>query len=110
MHSASAESHDQAPDPRGGEVEQRAGRLHHQLAEMHDAEIGRAEMLTGAVGDRALAVLHRGVLLGDALDAGIAPGPLQLAIDQIVIRLVAQRHVVLVDHGHHAVEIGRAHV
>ena len=42
---------------------QRAGGVHDELAELHDAEIGRAEMLAGAVGDRALAVLDRGVLL-----------------------------------------------
>src|ERR1700687_5207396 len=47
---------------------QRAGALHHQFAEMHDAEIGRAEMLAGTVGDRTLAVLDRGVLFGHALD------------------------------------------
>src|SRR4029079_10267391 len=64
---------------------QRAGGLHHQLAEMHDAQIGGAEMLAGPVGDKALAVLHRSVLFGDALDAGIAFGLLQLAIDQIVV-------------------------
>ena len=87
---------------------QRAGGFHHQLAEMHDAEIGRAEMLAGAVGDRALAVLHRGVLFGHALDAGVAVGLLQLAVDQIVVGLVAQRHVVLVDHRHHAVAAGVA--
>src|SRR5260370_502048 len=70
---------------------------------MHDAEIGRAEMLAGAVGDRALAVLYGRVLLGHALDAGVALGLLQLAVDQIVVRLVAQRHVVLVDFGDHTV-------
>ena len=59
---------------------QRAGAVHHQFAEMHDAEVGRAEMFAGAVGDRALAVLHRGVLLGHALDAGVAFGLLQLAV------------------------------
>jgi hypothetical protein len=48
-------------------------------------------MFAGAVGDPALAVLHRGVLFGDALDAGVAVGLLQLAIDQIVVRPVAQR-------------------
>src|SRR6266513_4683733 len=36
---------------------QRAGAIHHQFAKMQDAEIGRPEMLAGAVGDRALAVL-----------------------------------------------------
>ena len=82
---------------------QRAGGIHHQLAEMHDAEIGRAEMFAGAVGDRPLAVLHGGVLFGHALDAGVAIGLLQLAIDQIVVRLVAQRNIILVDLRHHAV-------
>src|SRR6266699_5942911 len=70
---------------------------------MHDAEIGRAEMFTAAVGDWALAVLHRGVLLGHALDPGIAFGLLQPAVDQIVVGLVAQRNIVLVDLGDHAV-------
>src|SRR5882757_6766313 len=41
---------------------QLALRLHHQLAEMHDAQISRPKMLAGAVDDRALAVLHGGVL------------------------------------------------
>ena len=41
--------------------------VEHQLAEMHDAEIGRAEVLPGAILNRTLAVLHGGVLLGDAL-------------------------------------------
>jgi hypothetical protein len=41
---------------------QRAGAIHHQFAEMQDAEISGPEMLAGAVGDRALAVLHSGVL------------------------------------------------
>src|SRR5438105_1424663 len=36
---------------------QRAGALHHQFAEMQDAEIGWPEMFAGAVGDPALAVL-----------------------------------------------------
>src|ERR1700733_9901357 len=70
---------------------------------MHDSEIGRAEMLAGAVGDRALAVLHRGVLLRDALDAGVAFGLLQLAVDQIAVRLVAQRNIILVVLRDHAV-------
>src|SRR6185312_17147522 len=83
----------------------RARRLHHQFAEMHDAEIGRPKMLAGAVGDRTLAVLHRGVLLGDALDAAIAPGLLQLAVDQVVVALVAQWHVILVDLRDHAVAL-----
>src|SRR5882724_3225242 len=82
---------------------QRAGAVHHQFPEMQDAKIGRAEMFAGAVGDRALAVLHGGVLLGHALDAGVALGLLQLAVDQIVVGLVAQRHVILVDLGDHAV-------
>src|SRR5258708_5855272 len=82
---------------------QRARRIHHQFAEMHDAEIGRAEMLACAVGDRALAVLHRGVLLGDALDPGVAFCLLQLAVDQIVVGLVAQGHIIFVDLGDHAV-------
>ncbi len=60
-------------------------------------------MFAGAIGDRALAVLHGGVLLGHALDAGVALGLLQLAVDQIVVGLVAQRHVILVDLGDHAV-------
>src|SRR5712691_5773224 len=72
---------------------------------MQNAKIGRAEMFTGAVGDRALAVLHRGVLLGHALDAGVAFGLLQLAVDQIIVGLVAQRHVILVDLGDHAVAV-----
>src|SRR3954464_11187239 len=70
---------------------------------MHDAEIRRAEMLAGAVGDQALAVLHGGVLFGDALDAGIAFGLLQLAVDQIVVGPITQRNVILVDFRHHAV-------
>ena len=82
---------------------QRAGRIHHQFAEMQDAEIGRPQMFAAAVGDRALAVLHRGVLLGDALDAGVAFRLLQLAVDQVVVRLVAQRHIIVVDLGDHAV-------
>src|SRR3954447_18915584 len=49
---------------------QRAGRFHHQLTEMHDAKVGRPEMLAGAIRDRALAVLYRGVLLRHALDTG----------------------------------------
>src|SRR5438552_3163813 len=60
---------------------QRAGGLHHQLAEMQDAQIRGAEMFAGAVGDPALAVLHRGVLFGHALDAGVAFGFLQVAVD-----------------------------
>src|SRR5260370_31046537 len=67
---------------------QRASRVHHQFSEMHDAEIGRAEMFAGAVGDRALAVLYRCVLLRHALDAGVAPGLLRLAVDQIYVALV----------------------
>src|ERR1700688_3578352 len=60
-------------------------------------------MLAGAVGDRALAVLHRGVLLGHALDAGIALCLLQLAVDQVVVRLVAQRNIIVVDLRYHAI-------
>src|SRR3989442_6172392 len=57
---------------------QRAGGIHDELAEMHDAEIGRAEMLAGAVGDRTLAVLHGGVPFGHGPDAGVAAGPLHV--------------------------------
>src|ERR1700734_1409363 len=39
---------------------QRACALHDDFTKMHDAEIGGAEMLAGAVGDRTLAVLHGG--------------------------------------------------
>ena len=49
-----------------------ARQLEHQPAELHDADVGRAEVLARAVGDEALAVLDGGVLLGDALDAGEA--------------------------------------
>src|SRR5437762_13174814 len=72
---------------------------------MQDAQISGAEMLAIAIGDRTLAVLHGGVLLGHALDAGVAFGLLQLAVDQIVVGLVAQRHVILVDLGDHAVAV-----
>src|SRR3954447_19623777 len=48
-----------------------AGGVHHEPAEMQNAEISGPEMFAGAVGDRALAVLHGGVLFGDALDAGV---------------------------------------
>src|SRR5215212_9225741 len=58
------------------------GAFHHQLTEVQYSKIGGAEMLARAIGDRALAVLHGGVLLGDALDPGVASGLLQLAIDQ----------------------------
>jgi hypothetical protein len=84
---------------------QRAGAIHHQFAKVQNAEIGRAEMFAGAVGDRALAVLHCGVLLRHALDAGIAFCLLQLAVDQIIVGLVAQRHIILVDLGDHAVAV-----
>ena len=73
--------------------------VHHQLAEAQDAEIGRAQVLARAVGNRPLAVLHGGVLLRHALDAGIARRLLQLAVDQVVVGLVAQGYVVLVDLG-----------
>src|SRR3984893_1905904 len=82
---------------------QRAGAFHHQFAKMHDAQISRAEMLAGAVGDRALAVLHSCVLFGDALDTGVAFCFLQLALDQIIVRLVTQWDIILVDIRDHAV-------
>src|SRR5258707_4431342 len=62
-------------------------------------------MLPGASGDPALAVLHGGVLFGHALDAGVTAGLLQFAIDQVIIAPVAQRNVILVDQGHHAIAI-----
>ena len=61
------------PRRRGlGALLQRAGGAHHQLAELDDADVGRPEMLPGAVLDRALAVLDRGILIGNAADAGEA--------------------------------------
>ena len=45
---------------------QRPRRAHDELAELDDADVGRAEVLAGAVLDRALAVLDRGVLLAHA--------------------------------------------
>src|SRR2546423_13288056 len=60
-------------------------------------------MFAGPVGDRSLAVLHRRVLLGDTLDAGVAFGLLQLAVDQIIVRLVTQRHIILVHLRYHAI-------
>src|SRR4051812_4527788 len=47
-----------------------AGGAEDRAAEPDDAEIGGAEVLAGAVGDQALAVLDRGVLLRQTLDAG----------------------------------------
>src|SRR3977135_280880 len=49
---------------------QRPCGAHDELAELDDAEIGRAEMLAGAVLDRPLAVLDRRILLADDADAG----------------------------------------
>ena len=46
------------------------GRAQHHLARHDDAAIGRAQVLHGAVLDRAHAFLDRGVLHGDAVDAG----------------------------------------
>src|SRR6185503_10403206 len=48
------------------------GRAHDQLAELDDADVGRAEMLARAVLDRALAVLYGGILLAHPHDAGEA--------------------------------------
>src|SRR5512139_921728 len=75
---------------------QGTGRTHHELAELDDAEIGRTEMLPGAVLDRALAVLDRRVLFADAGDAGEALVLLRRAIDQVLVPDVAQGHVVVV--------------
>src|SRR5260370_8355396 len=66
-------------------------------------------MLPGAVLDRAHAILDRGVLLAHAGDAGEGRGLLRLAVDQVVVTEVAQRHVVVVDFGMHVeatVELG----
>src|SRR6202158_2772004 len=81
---------------------QRPRSAHDELAELDDAEIGRAEMLAGAVLDRALAVLDRRVLLADAGDAGEGLALLLRAVDQVVVAGVAQRHVVIVNMGVHA--------
>ena len=62
-----------------------------------DAEVGRAEMLARAVLDRPLAVLDRRILLADAGDAGEGRGLLLMAVDQVVVVPVAQRHIVVAD-------------
>ena len=59
-------------------------------------------MLARAVLDRALAVLDRRILLRHAGDAGEARSLLQCPVDQIIVPLVAQRHVVVVDVAMHA--------
>src|SRR5258705_398954 len=46
-------------------VLQVAGGPEDEAPEAHDAEIGRAEVLAGAVGDEALTVLDGGILLGN---------------------------------------------
>src|SRR5262249_29391822 len=61
------------------------GRSHDQLAELDDADVGRTEMLAGAVLHRALAVLDRGVLLADAGDAREGVVLLHLAVDQVLV-------------------------
>src|SRR5690348_7304212 len=60
---------------------QRPCGTHDELAELDDADVGRAEVLAGAVLDWALAVLDRGVLLAHAHDAGEALGLLLLAVE-----------------------------
>ena len=63
-----------------------------------DAGVAGAEVLGGAIGDRAaLVLLDRHVLDADALDAGVADGLLGFAVDQVVVRLVLQGEVVGVD-------------
>ena len=60
--------------PAAPPLRQSPGGTEDEAPEADDAEIGGAEVLPRAVGDEALAVLDGGVLLGDALDAGEAPG------------------------------------
>jgi hypothetical protein len=72
---------------------------HDELAELDDAEVGRPEMLPGAVLDRALAVLDGGVLLAHTHDACEALALLLRAVEHVVVADVAQRHVVGVDLG-----------
>ena len=60
---------------------------------------------TRAVGDAALAVLDHRVLLGHAAHAGEADVLLHLAIDQVFVRAIADRDVVLVDLGDDAVAV-----
>jgi hypothetical protein len=76
---------------------QRPGGAHDELAELDDPEVGRAEMLARAVLDRPLAVLDRRILLADAGDAGEGRGLLLMAVDQVVVVPVAQRHIVVAD-------------
>src|SRR5512142_679303 len=70
------------------------GRPHDELAELDDADVGRAEMLARAVLDRTLAVLDGGVLLAHTHDAGEALGLLLLAVEHVVVADIAHRHVV----------------
>ena len=61
-------------------------------ARADDQRVRRAQVLVGAVVDRAHALGHRHVLLADAADAGVAlPLALGLAVDQVVVGQVSGR-------------------
>src|SRR5215813_244125 len=71
----------------------------HQPAETDDRHVGGREVLAGAVGDQALAVLGERVLLGNALHACEGAVLLVLAVDQVIVASVSQRDIARTELG-----------
>src|SRR6266404_3068118 len=65
----------------------------------HHRHVGRREVFARSIEDDALAVLCERVLLGDAFHTGKAAVFLVLAVDQVVVRAVAQRNVARAELG-----------
>ena len=76
------------------------GRFHQTLTGHDDAVVGRDQIFSRAVLNRAHALLQGGVLHTNAFDSTVVKTrTLCVAIHQVVVGLVLQRHVVLV-HQH----------
>src|ERR1700682_833220 len=66
------------------------GGLDHDAAELHDGDVAGAEALPRAIGNRAHRLPHRGVLVRNAGDTGVAALLHRAAILQIVVGPAAE--------------------
>src|SRR6185369_1918581 len=82
---------------------ERARLLEHRAPEPHHRDVGGCEVFPRPVGDQALAVLRQRVMLGDAAHSGERAVLLLLAVEEIVVGAVAQRHVARPELGELAV-------
>src|SRR5690606_29155995 len=83
-------------------------RLQQHAPRRDDRAVRGAKALVRPVDDRAHALLHGAVLRVRALDAGVGPGLLHLAVDHVAVPAVADRPEAVLDVDVHAELVARA--